>query len=97
MHPLRELVSQSLHKHVGVKQAVLASQVVEHAERIVLELFGTEIGMRIKPLYLKNRTLTVSCANSTIAQELKFQESEILARLTSACGEQLVDRIRYFA
>lgn len=96
MQPLRELVTKSI-KRAGIKGAVDASQVVTHAEKIILQIFGADIGARIKPLYVKNRTLTVSCANSTLAQELKLHEGEILSEMTKALGEQAVDRIRYFA
>lgn len=97
MQPLKQLVSQSLNKHAGIKQAVEASLVIEAATEIITRIFGSEIGREIKPLYIKNRTLTVSCPNSTMAQELKLHETEILGELTTTLKEQAVDRIRYFA
>jgi len=96
MHPIKNIVNQSV-KKAGADKSIEAAGVVEAVEKIIEKLFGTEMAKYIKPLYLKNRTLTVSCTNSTVAQELKLQEPEILGQLTDKLGGKLVDRIRYFA
>lgn len=96
MEPIKNLVSQSV-KKAGADKSVEAARVVEITEKIIEKIFGKKMTMHIKPLYLKNRTLTVSCTNSTVAQELKLQEPDILERLTKKLGKNLVDRIRYFA
>ncbi|EKE06228.1 MAG: hypothetical protein ACD_19C00037G0001 [uncultured bacterium] len=59
------------------------------------EFFGTDSIEHTKPLFLKNRTLTVSCASSVMAQELRLNQKELIEEINKRIGKSEVDRIRY--
>lgn len=96
MDTIKQLLPRSV-QHAGIAASIDAARVVTMATRVLEEIFDPAIAARMKPLYLKNRTLTVNCDSTTVAQELKLRETEILAQLTEKLGAQLVDRIRYFS
>ena len=60
-------------------------------------MYGKEISQAAKPLFLKNRTLTVSCSNSEIAQKIRENQTEIVEKINHVLGKNEVDRIRYLA
>lgn len=96
METMKHLLTQSVQR-AGVAASIDATRVVAAAEQVLCAIFTPSIAAHMKPLYLKNRTLTVSCSSTTVAQELKLRESDILAKLTDALGASLVDRLRYFS
>jgi len=67
---------------------------LECAKKSLADVLG-ETADKIDPLFLKNRTLTVTCANSDIAQILREAQEEIVVKLNDMLGENEVDRIRY--
>ncbi len=97
MQPLGKIVKQTVQQKGDVAKGVEAANIVETADKVLGEVFDDEVKSMMKPLYIKNRTLTISCSSSTVAQELKLNEPQILGKLEEALGEKLVDRIRYFA
>jgi len=64
------------------------------AVTVLRELFG-KAGEEAKPLFLKNRTLTVTCATTDIAQAVRLKQLEILGKLNDKLGGREVDSIRY--
>jgi predicted nucleic acid-binding Zn ribbon protein len=93
MNSLKYLLSGAAER-AGIGKQLEASAVVE----IAAEIFKVEfpgLDDRLKPLYLKNKTLTVSCASSTIAQELKLRETALVHTINERLGYSGVDRIRY--
>ena len=70
------------------------SALLECAKKAFEDVLG-ESAKKIDPLFLKNRTLTVTCANTEIATELRFSMDEIVAKINEKMGKQEVDRIRY--
>lgn len=96
MQSMKHLLTQSVQR-AGVATSVDAARVVAAAEEVLHAVFPPTIAARMKPLYLKNRTLTVSCDSSIVAQELKLREPDILAALAKKLGSASVDRLRYFS
>ncbi|MBU2542909.1 DUF721 domain-containing protein [Patescibacteria group bacterium] len=70
------------------------SELLDCAKKVLLDVLG-ESGEKIDPLFLKNRTLTVTCANLEIATELRLKTDEIVAKINEKLGKNEVDRIRY--
>ncbi|OGH76945.1 MAG: hypothetical protein A2469_02400 [Candidatus Magasanikbacteria bacterium RIFOXYC2_FULL_40_16] len=79
------------------KKQLEAAQVLEHADNTIIELFGKEKAYHIRPLFLKNRTLTISCATSLVAQEIRDRQAEIVDKINEKMGKKEVDSIRYLA
>ena len=84
-------------KDSPLKKQVDASQAVDAAQSVIDELFDAELAIHAKPLFLKNRTLTVTCSSSTMAQEIRLRQSEIVNKINDKLGKNEVDRIRYLA
>jgi predicted nucleic acid-binding Zn ribbon protein len=65
------------------------------AEQVFLELFGIAEAIKVRPLFLKNRTLTVTCSASAIVQEIRLNQAKIVEKINEKIGKNEVDRIRY--
>jgi len=74
-----------------------ASRVVEIAEQAFASFFDQKKMAYIKPLFLKNRTLTVSCASSVVAQEIRLHHEDLVSKINEKLGKKEVDRIRYLS
>ena len=65
------------------------------AETCLNEIFKSEVAEKIRPLFLKNRTLTLSCANLEIANEVREKQDKIVIKMNEKLGTKEVDRVRY--
>lgn len=90
-----DAIKDVIEKKTPLKRQIQASQVVEIANKLLLELFGREQEKNLAALFLKNRTLTISCANSAVAQEVRLRQQEIVDGINQRLGKGEVDRIRY--
>ncbi len=79
----------------GIAEQVEASMVLEQFTVKAKELWGDEVVAEMKPLYIKNKTLTVAVTNASLAQEMKLHEQEILTFLNKDQSEETVERLRY--
>jgi len=74
-------------------------QLPEEIEKIALEILQGILGEEkisfARPLFIKNRTLTVSCANSEVAQEIGQNQQEIVEKINLKLGKKELDRVRY--
>lgn len=84
-------------KDKNLQSQVEATQALEFAEEVFVDLFGEDLAKQAKPLYLKNRTLTVTCASSAIAQEIRLNQGPIVDKINKKLGKKEVDRLRYLA
>lgn len=67
------------------------------ASSVFLDMYGNENTQFIKPLFLKNRTMTVACSSSTIAQDIRLNQAKIVEKINEILGTNEVDRIRYLS
>lgn len=72
-----------------------AGLAIEASEKIFADLFGDDKAVHAKPLFLKNRTLTVTCSSSVMAQEIRLNQKKIVDAINKELGKKEVDRIRY--
>lgn len=94
--PLGDALRHNVTGATPIKKQIQAALLVEAAEAVFQELFGAE-KPQAKALFLKNRTLTVSCASGAVAQEIRLRQAEIVAKINAKIGAKEVDRIRYLA
>lgn len=80
-----------------LRMSVEASQILDYATLVLVDFFGKERAFHIKPLFLKNRTLTLACSNSALAQEIRQNQIEILEKINEKIGKKEVDCLRYLA
>jgi predicted nucleic acid-binding Zn ribbon protein len=95
--PLGDALHDKMKGKPALKNQIEASEAVEIAEAVFLDLFGEEMAVHAKPLFLKNRTLTVSCSSTTMANEIRINQGKIVEALNKKMGKDEVDRIRYLA
>ena len=93
--PLGDALKNKIAAQTPLKRQIEASQIIEHAQDILLKMFGKEQINGTAATFLKNRTLTISCANSAIAQEVRLHQQEIVDGINKQLGKNEVDRIRY--
>lgn len=79
------------------KQKDDSIEVLEITKKILTEMFGQDLAIDANPLFLKNRTLTISCSSSAIAQQIRENQLQIVEKINGILGEKLIDRIRYLA
>lgn len=95
--PIGDALHNKMKSQAPFKKQLEAAQVVELAEAAFVELLGEELGSHAKPQFLKNRTLTVTCTSSALAQEIRLRQKEIVDKINKKLGENEVDRIRYLS
>lgn len=95
--PLSDALTSKFSTNSTLKRQVETSEVVELAKVVIDDLLGADIGSHVRPLFLKNRTLTVSCGSSSVAQEIRLRQLEIVAKINEKIGKNEVDRVRYLA
>ena len=95
--PLGKALDDKMQKQTPLQKQVEATQVVDFTEEVLKEMFGEDLAKHAKPLFLKNRTLTISCASSVMAQEIRLNQADIVEKVNEKLGKKEVDRIRYLA
>ncbi|MFA6426825.1 MAG: DUF721 domain-containing protein [Candidatus Magasanikbacteria bacterium] len=95
--PLGDTLHEKMDTNRPMKRQLEASHVVEVAQEVFTEFFGSDLSKEAKPLFVKNRTLTVSCGSSTVAQEIRTNQLQIVQKINDKLGKNEVDRIRYLA
>jgi len=93
MEHIKKLLAKRL-KQSGFSQRVKTSLIIENFEKIIREIFGLNISKKIKPLYLKDKVLTVTCLSSVVAQELNFKKNEIINDIWLKLGEETIKDIK---
>ena len=95
--PIGDALHDRMSKRGATKRQLEATEVLEQASAALNELLGRELAYHAKPLFLKNRTLTITCASSAVAQEIRLRQTEIVDKINEKLGKKEVDRIRYLA
>lgn len=94
---LGDVLHNKLSQNNPLKNQIESAELVQVVKNVMVELFGEELAKEANPLFLKNRTITISCSSSIIAQEIRLNQAEIVQRINNLLGKSDVDRIRYLA
>lgn len=95
--PLGDTLHEKMDKDSALKKQLEGAEIVEIAESVLVDIFGSDHAKHAKPLFLKNRTITISCTSSAMAQEIRLNQAEIVKQINKKLGSSEVDRIRYLA
>lgn len=95
--PLGNALKQKMDRNNPLKKQLESVQIVEIAAKVLFEVLSDGLAGSAKPLFLKNRTLTISCGNSAVAQEIRLYQARIVEKINLELGKNEVDRIRYLA
>lgn len=93
--PLSKISRETMVSRTPLKRQVEASQVLEYASNVLVEIFGKEQAYHSKPLFFKHRTLTITCSSATMAQEIRINQNIIVNKINDKLGKKEVDSIRY--
>jgi len=91
---LENLLPRSI-KKAGIDKQVCAAVICDDFIKVLSEVFDERVTKKVKPMYIKNKTLTIGVLNSVLAQEIKLHEQEILRKLNVAGKEKVVERLRF--
>ncbi|MEK7131304.1 MAG: DciA family protein [Patescibacteria group bacterium] len=97
MKSLGEILKKQMKQQVPGWKHVEASIVVEKTNEIIKEFFGAESVRFAQAVYFKDRTITITCLSSVMAQEIRLNEKKIILTLNNKLGGQTVEKIRYLA
>lgn len=91
---ISDLLNKSVDK-TGAATQIEAVDVLNDFIKIIDADYSKTLKNKVKPLYVKNKTLTVSCENQIAASELKLYEKKIIKILNHGKKEALVQTIRF--
>lgn len=86
---LGDLLPRNL-RAAGIDRQVRAAQVISTFAQVVGQRVNDAISARAQAVVLRDGVLTVRCANSAIAQELRLRERDLLADLNERVGGGVV-------
>lgn len=95
--PIGDALQRKISDVSPLRRQVEASLVIECAEQVLADLFGVDRAKYAKPLFLKNKTLTITCSSAAMAQEVRLKQGIIVDTINQKIGKKEVDRIRYLA
>ena len=87
------VVGKSMKKN-GVKQQVAVALAIERAHTAMIMLLGEEILEVAKPLYIRQRTLTIASLQSAAATAIGRVREDLIAAVNQGMNPPLVERIR---
>jgi len=93
MEHIKKLLAKRIQQS-GLSQQVKTSIIIEKFKKVSKLIFGTKISQKIKPLYIKNKVLTVACLSSVVAQEINLRKNEILENIQQNLGEETIKDIK---
>lgn len=95
--PIGDALQNSTAKKGPSKKQEETAEAVDIAIQVFEEMFDKDLAVHAKPLFLKNRTLTVTCSSSDMADQIRENQTEIVEKINEKLGKNEVDRIRYLA
>ena len=78
-------------KNLDIRSKLNISNVFNRWEEIV----GPEIGKKVKPQRITRGTLYISVTTSTWANELSLMSGQLIKKINSFIGEEVVKNIRF--
>jgi predicted nucleic acid-binding Zn ribbon protein len=91
---LEEILPKSI-KKAGIKKQVESAKILEEFNEVASRVFGPRVMKKIKPLYLRNGNLTITCLSSVLAEKLKAKEEKVLQELNRPYKKRIVERLRF--
>lgn len=82
-------------KQSGIARQVSTALLIEDFKKMFEDKLGENASKRIKPLYIKNRILTVACLSSVIAQEINFHKMEFINEINKKNDAETIHDIRF--
>ncbi len=94
MRHIKDLLQKRI-KQIGLAKDVETALIIKEFEKLVKELLGPNIIKKIKPLYMKEKILTVVCLNSIIIQEVNFRKEDLIRKINEEFKEKVIKDIKF--
>jgi predicted nucleic acid-binding Zn ribbon protein len=94
MQHIKELLSKRL-KQTGLSKNIRTSLVIEEFDSLLRKDFSASVATKIKPLYVKNKILTVACLSSVIASELNLHKQQLISQINKKFKSIALRDIRF--
>jgi len=82
-------------KESGLSQNVQTALVVEEFEKILQEIFGQFILKKVKPLFIKNKIITLACLSSVVSQDVNLRKDEIIRKVNNKFKTEVITNIKF--
>jgi len=86
-------ILDSVVEDMGINRKLNTSNIFNHWKEIV----GNEIAKRSRPDKLVNLTLYISVTSSTWANELSLMSEDLIEKINSFAGDNVVKKVRFKA
>lgn len=94
MQHIKVLLNKRL-RQTGLSKNINTSLVIKEFEVLTERALGEKIYAKIKPLYIKNKILTVACLSSVMASELNIRKKQLIAQINKKLGSLALRDIRF--
>jgi predicted nucleic acid-binding Zn ribbon protein len=84
-------------KRAGISRQMDSVNTLEAYSKAVGCLLPEELASKVRPLYLKDGTLTVASLSAVAVQELRVREADILRELNPDADKPAVKRLKYLS
>jgi len=91
--PLGDLIPKSL-KKAGIEKSVSDAMVCEEFDKLAKHILG-EQAKKCRAVYVKDRVLWIAVLSSSVSNELKMYEQDILRALSDKFGKTRVLGLRF--
>lgn len=81
----------------SISKQITATVVVEYANEAIKEIIGQGAAKFAQAIYFKEKIIAITCLSSVVAQEIKINEKQLIAKINTKFGSQTVEKIRYLA
>lgn len=78
-------------------RGVLSAGAVDVANIFIESQWGEEGKKLAKAVYIKEGNLVIACLSSVMAQEMKFKEADLIAKINAQFGKNMVKKVRYLS
>lgn len=82
-------------ERAGVAKQVDAHKSLDHARAVLKERFGDGVELHAKPLYVKQRALTLAVAHPAVAEEVRLCEESLISAINDRIGHPEIVRIHF--
>jgi hypothetical protein len=81
-------------RETGLAKDIKNSLVIEEFSYLVSKNLGDKILQRVKPLYVKNKVLSVACLSSVVAQEVSLNKVRIISQINKKFQSHVINDIK---
>ena len=94
MEHIKGLLSKRI-RQSGLASQVSTALIIKEFDDYIRENLGQAVAKKVKPLYIKDKILTVACLSSVVVQEMRFKKAEILKLINQKFGKDAIKEIKF--